>query len=73
VNGISRYTSGAPVNVTLAYDAANIGFGNQRPDRILGQPSRISSPGDKTQGWLNPDAFAAPQQYTFGNLGRNKE
>jgi hypothetical protein len=73
INGITRYTSGAPVNVTIPYDAANIGFGNQRPDRILGQPDRLPSPGDKTQGWLNPAAFANPQQYTFGNLGRNTE
>jgi hypothetical protein len=74
VSGITRYTTGAPVNVRIDFDRANIGFGSfQRPDRVLDRPARVRSSGDKTQGWLNPEAFAVPEQYRFGNLGRNTE
>ena len=74
VSGITRYNTGAPVNVTIDFDRANIGFGSfQRPDRVLDKPARVRSTGDKTQGWLNPEAFALPEQYKFGNLGRNTE
>ena len=74
LSGITRYNTGAPVNVTISFDRANVGFGAfQRPDRILGQPARVTGSGDKTKGWLNPEAFAVPEQYTFGNLGRNTE
>ena len=74
VSGITRYNTGPPVNVTIDFDRANIGFGSfQRPDRVLDKPARVRSPGDKTEGWLNPEAFALPEQYKFGNLGRNTE
>ena len=74
VSGITRFSTGAPVNVVLSFDRANNGFGNfQRPDRVLGQPARAFVSGDKTQGWLNPAAFAVQEQFTFGNLGRNTE
>ena len=74
VSGITCYNTGAPVNVTIDFDRANIGFGSfQRPDRVLDKPARVRSSGDKTQGWLNPEAFAVQEQYMFGNLGRNTE
>ena len=76
VTGIARYNSAMPVNVNFVFDLANTGVGGpQRPDRILGQPARVESlmAQDKSQGWLNPDAFRMPAQYTFGNLGRNTE
>ena len=74
VSGIMRFNTSAPVNVRINFDRANIGFGAlQRPDRVLGQSARVPVPGDKTLGWLNPEAFVVPEQYTFGNLGRNTE
>ena len=74
ISGITQYHTGGPINVTLGYDNVNTGFPFfLRPDRVLGQPARVSVAGDKTQGWLNPNAFAAPAQYVFGNLGRNTE
>jgi hypothetical protein len=57
----------------LIFDKANTGGFNQRPDRVSGQPARITVPGDVTQGWLNPAAFRVPAKFTFGNLGRNTE
>ena len=74
VTGITRYTTGSPINVTISFDNANTGSGGQRPNRILGQPDRLPSNAvDKTVGWLNPAAFEVAPQYTFGNLGRNTE
>jgi outer membrane receptor protein involved in Fe transport len=73
VTGVTRYTTGMPVTVTIPFDNANTGTGGQRPDRVVGQPDRLPNAGDKTKGWLNPAAFAVAPQYRFGNLGRNTE
>ncbi len=73
ITGVTRYNSGPPINVGLTIDNANVGGGAQRPNRILGQPARVSVPGDPTQGWLNPAAFQLPAPFTFGNLGRDTE
>jgi hypothetical protein len=72
VSGITHYNSGAPYNVTLTFDNANVGFGSQRPNRV-GPSSTLINPNDRTQGWINPAAFSVPAQYTFGNSGRNTE
>jgi len=71
VSGISTYSTGVPVNVTIAFDNANIGTNSQRPDYIPGFPARVISPTDKTHGWLNPASYMVAPQYTFGDLGRN--
>lgn len=71
--GVTRLATGAPVNVTIAFDNANTGTGGQRPNRVLGQPKRAFSSSDKTIGWLNPAAFQTAAQFNFGNLGRNTE
>lgn len=75
ITGITHYNTGGPVNVSLPFDNANIGprSAQERPNRILGQPAKIISPNDRTQGWLNPAAFQVPAKFTFGTLGRNTE
>jgi hypothetical protein len=73
ITGVTRYTSGPPLTVTINFDNANTGTGGQRPDRVLGQPAQLPNAGDKTKGWLNPAAFEVAPQYQFGNLGRNTE
>ena len=72
ITGITRYNTGAPVNILLGFDNGNTGLGSTRPDRVVGQPARIGG-GDKTRGWFNPAAFRAPPPFSFGNLGRNAE
>jgi hypothetical protein len=60
--------SGQPVNVTLGFDNASLGrAGGQRPNLvgnpILSDPTRLR--------WFNTAAFDRPQQFGFGNAGRN--
>jgi len=71
--GITHFNSGAPYTVGLGMDWANNGGGGaQRPDRVPGQPTQLSpDPSNKRVGYLNAGAFALPEQYTYGNLGRN--
>ena len=74
MTGIVHYNTGGPVNVGMNQDVANIGprSGGQRPNRV-GPSHKLLDPGDKTKGWLDPSAYATPELYTFGNLGRNTE
>jgi hypothetical protein len=62
---ISRVQSGAPVNVVLGSDQANVGSSYQRPN-VSGNPNN----GPQTwQQWFNTAAFSLPTLYTFGNAG----
>lgn len=73
-SGIVTLETGRPLNITLPQDIANIGARGtfQRPN-LVGDP--FPSGWTKTYGpggfYFDPNAFASPQQYTFGNLGRN--
>ena len=65
-NGLAkRLQSGAPVNITLGIDRANIGKSAQRPNLIRdpnsGHPRNVDVP------WFDTSAFTLPDIYTFGN------
>ena len=73
LNGIGLYHSGTPFNLNVPLDIANIGnygvFGYyyERPN-VVGNPY----PSHRNwESWINPAAFAVPDQYTYGNEGRN--
>ncbi len=73
INGIATLESGRPYTVEDAGDIANtgnfndVGSGYERPNQV-GNPK----PQNQTHGqWINPAAFVAPAQYTFGNTPRN--
>jgi hypothetical protein len=72
--GIWTFETGRPFNIVLQSDNANVGSRGifQRPN-LVGDP--FPSGWNKTYGpaglYFNPQAFAVPQVYTFGNLGRN--
>lgn len=66
--------SGYFQGVSIPDDIANIGPLNiaERPNYVAGQPVRETpAPGNATVGYLNPNAFSTPAEYTFGNLGLN--
>jgi hypothetical protein len=72
LNGILTLTSGLPYNVFISSDIPNVGnfapwSGNVRANQV-GDPN-LSSP--STKEWFNTAAFAPPQNFTFGDSGRN--
>ncbi len=74
-SGLWTLETGRPVNLGLPNDNANVGArGNFQRPNLVGDPF----PSSFTKGYgpgslyFNPAAFAVPQQYTFGNLGRNR-
>jgi hypothetical protein len=70
VSGIYRWSSGAPQNVESGVDRTLTGVLRQRPNQILSSPYKDASAGPLTQ-WLDPAAFALPDQGTYGNVGYN--
>ncbi len=73
INGIATLESGRPYTVEDAGDIANtgnfnlVGSGYERPNQV-GNPK----PQHQTSSqWINPAAFVAPAQYTFGDTPRN--
>jgi hypothetical protein len=75
ISAIGTAQTGLPVNITI--DRANSSVpglfavsGSERPDYLGGQS--LTPPGGSTPDhWINAAAFAAPDNGTFGNLGRN--
>lgn len=70
ITGVVTASTGAPINVSIPRDVANIGPRSQaqRPD-LVGDPlAGVSGAPDQ---FLNKGAFAEPASYTFGNAGRN--
>jgi hypothetical protein len=66
LEGITQIQSGAPINVQLGFDNANVdGRTIQRPD-VLRDPNN----GPKTPDeWFDTKAFVQPRPFTFGNAG----
>jgi hypothetical protein len=68
LGGIVTISAGFPFSPATSLDTSNTSSGGQlRPDQI-GDPS---VPGPSPARWFNPDAYATPAEFTFGNAGRN--
>lgn len=67
-SGFARFHSGTPYSVNLNADTANIGNNGYERPNVIGN----SRPANRTiNNWLNTAAFAVPNQYTYGDMGRN--
>jgi hypothetical protein len=68
VAGFGTFQTGAPFNVNIPSDNANIGAGpSQRPDVIRDPNLAVQTP----ELWFDPSAFRMPAPFSFGNAGRN--
>jgi hypothetical protein len=67
--GITRFSSGQPVDVTLGRDLAGVGGGLQRP-QIVGHPN-LPRNDQRPDRMFRPEAFAAPALGTFATTSRN--
>jgi hypothetical protein len=69
--GIAAARTGLPVDISMTRKANTLLDGNtksQRPDLVPGASIYASNP--SINGWFNPDAFANPADFVWGNLGR---
>jgi hypothetical protein len=65
LEGNLRFQTGAPINVVLGLDQANVGTSIQRPN-VIGNPNN----GPQTpQEWFNTSAFVLPAPFTYGDSG----
>lgn len=75
VTGITTYATGSPFSVSFSQGGTGIvGWWGGRADRVPGVPLYSKQSGhDITNGvqWFNPDAFAPPAEWQWGNSGRN--
>jgi outer membrane receptor protein involved in Fe transport len=69
VEGILRLQTGAPINVVIGQDQANVGNTRQRPNLLrdpnTGHSRNVDVP------WFDTAAFVMPALYTFGNAAPN--
>jgi hypothetical protein len=69
LSGITRFSSGQPVDVTLGRDIAGVGGGLQRP-QIVGDP-RVPSSERGPDRMFRREAFVEPPLGTFATTSRN--
>jgi hypothetical protein len=69
VNIVDQMASGNPLTITLPFDNTNTGALQDRPNRVSGVDVVPAEQGPAN--WINPAAFVAPPQFTYGNNGRN--
>ncbi len=67
VAGIFMARAGLPFTPTISGDRANTGIGGQRPNRLANGAIDNKTPAK----WFDITAFAIPDQFTYGNSGRN--
>ena len=75
VSGITIYRTGAPFSLGFTVPSTIVGWWGGRPDTVAGADlyAGRQSGHDILKGvqWFNPDAFAPPQPWKYGNAARN--
>lgn len=69
LSGITEIEDGRPFSVIVPGDPNNDGVYSDRPDRIA--DGNLAPDARSVDRWFDTLAFVAPDQYSFGNAGRN--
>ena len=72
--GMSTFSSGFPLGISESGHTTGAFGGGDRPDMVPGQDpcgDMSRSRGEKILGYMNPNAFYMPPNYSFGNASRN--
>ena len=71
VNAVSVYQSGFPLQISQStnFNSA-FGYASQRPNATGTSPVTAGSLEQRLNNYINPAAFSAAPEFTFGNLGR---
>jgi hypothetical protein len=70
VNGFGVIQTGYPLSVTQPNNNSVLGASYQRPNATGIDPATSGSTDDRINGWLNPAAFSAAPEFTFGDTSR---
>jgi len=69
-NAVSAIQTGYPLSVTQTNNNSVLGASYQRPNATGADPATSGSTDSRINGWLNPAAFSAAPEFTFGNTSR---
>ena len=69
-NAVSAIQTGYPLSVTQTNNNSVLGTSYQRPNATGVDPATSGSTDSRINGWLNPAAFSAAPEFTFGNISR---
>jgi hypothetical protein len=70
VNAFGAIQTGYPLSVTQPNNNSVLGASYQRPDATGIDPATAGSTDSRINGWLNPAAFSAAPEFTFGDTSR---
>jgi hypothetical protein len=71
VNAVSVYQTGFPLQISQATNFnSSFGYASQRPNATGVSPVTSGSLEQRLSNYINPAAFSAAPQFTFGNLSR---
>jgi hypothetical protein len=71
VNAVTVYQTGFPLQISQATNFnSSFGYASQRPNATGISAATSGSLESRLNNYINPAAFSAAPQFTFGNLGR---